>query len=657
MRIWWRGWPTSCPARLLAEGWLSWCLLGSAAMAAEPKLHSVLASADVSDPSRILLEWPADPAANSYAVSRRLAEATSWTPLQTLPGEATRFTDSAVVPGTVYEYQIIKTAPKYTGYGYIRAAMEAPLADRRGKVLLVVARTHAEDLAAELERFKQDLVGDGWTVARHDVSPQDSPSAVKALIKAAYDADPANVRAVLLFGDVPVPYSGLLAADGHDNHEGAWPADVFYADMHGAWTDSTVNSTTAEKNRNWNVPGDGRFDQNAPPGGATLEVGRVDLSDMTCFSNKEPPRSERDLLRQYLFKNHEFRHGRLLVERRGLICDNFADKGRDPIAGSAWRNFPGFFGADNIVEVGWSNYFPTVASQSFLWTFGSGGGQYFTCTGIGSSDDFALNGVQAVFTMWLGSYFGDWDVESNFLRAPLGSSRFTLTASYSGFPQWLYHPMALGETIGYCTRLTQNNARGGVYPPFSRGAGQVHIALHGDPTLRMHPVLPPSDLKASLDGGKVQLNWTPSPDRDLRGYHVYRSTSMDEGFVRITGDTPVQSASYVDETPGPQIYIVRAIKLERSGSGTYLNASQGVFATAASGSAAPSVQIMRFEPQRLRISVSGASGQPLAIESSPDLVNWELISTDAPPAESSSAIEPLNGNPQRFYRAKTLPEP
>lgn len=653
MRNWWFGWSISGLSVVGIGSGLSGCLIAGTALAADPKFHSVLASADVSDSASITLNWTADPDARSYAVSRKPAESAAWNLLQNLPGEATRFVDSAVAQGSVYEYQIIKTAPKYTGYGYLRAAIEAPLVDRRGTVILIVARTHAEALAAELEQFEQDLVGDGWTVLRRDVSPQDSPPAVKAVIKAAYDADPANVRTVLLFGDVAVPYSGLMAADGHENHEGAWPADVYYADMHGTWTDSTVNSTTAERDRNWNIPGDGRFDQNAPPGGATLEIGRVDLSNMTCFSNKTPPRSERDLLRQYLVKNHHFRHGRLAVQRRGLICDNFADKGQDPVAGSAWRNLPGFFGAENIVEVGWSNYFPRVTSESFLWTFGSGGGQYYTCTGIGSSDDFALSDPRVVFTMWLGSYFGDWDTESNFLRAPLGSSRYTLTSTYSGFPQWLYHPMALGETIGYCARLTQNNIRRGAYPPLTQGAGLVHITLHGDPTLRMHPVLPPSDLKASLSRGKVQLTWTASPERDLRGYHVYRAASMDESFVRMTGDTPVTAAAYVDENPGPQIYMVRAIKLERSGSGTYLNASQGVFATVAPGAPAPNVQITRLEPQRLRISVSGAAGQPFAIESSPDLTIWEPVL----PAGRPEAIEDSNGNPQRFYRAKTLPEP
>jgi len=297
---------------------------------------------------------------------------------------------------------------------------------------------------------------------------------------------------------------------------------------------------------------------------------------MTCFSNKTPSRSEKDLLRQYLDKDHNFRHGRFQVPRRGLICDNFADKGRDPIAGSGWRNFSGFFGADQIVEVGWSNYFPSVASQGFLWTYGSGGGQFYTCTGVGSSDDFALQDPRAVFTMWLGSYFGDWDTESNFLRAPLGSSTYTLTSTYSGFRNAV-HPMAMGETVGYCAKLTQNNRRrNGLYPPFNPGAGQVHIALHGDPTLRMHPVLPPSGLNTASTTRGIQLSWTASPDANLLGYHLYRASSPAGPFVRISGATPIRETSYNDKPPpGTHQLHGRAIKLERSSSGTYLNAQPG----------------------------------------------------------------------------------
>jgi hypothetical protein len=41
-------------------------------------------------------------------------------------------------------------------------------------------------------------------------------------------------------------------------------------------------------------------------------------------------------------------------------------------------------------------------------------------------------------------------------------------------------------------------------------AGQIHIALMGDPTLRLHVVAPPTQLSASSTGNAVKLSWTAS---------------------------------------------------------------------------------------------------------------------------------------------------
>ena len=96
--------------------------------------------------------------------------------------------------------------------------------DNRGKVILVVDSSQAPSLTTELARLEQDLAGDGWTVARRDVSRTDSPANVKNVIKAAYNADPANTKAVFLFGHVPIFRSGNLNVDGHQARQ--MPADA-----------------------------------------------------------------------------------------------------------------------------------------------------------------------------------------------------------------------------------------------------------------------------------------------------------------------------------------------------------------------------------------------------------------------------------------------
>lgn len=410
---------------------------------------------------------------------------------------------------------------------------------------------------------------------RKDVSRSATVASVKNVIKTEYDADKANVKAVFLFGHVPVPRSGNINPDGHGNHVGAWAADTYYGDMDGVWTDTTVRNTSAERADNHNVPGDGRFDQGTIPSDLELAVGRVDLSNMTCFSNKTPSRSELDLLRAYLEKDHKFRHGKIVVPRRGLIADNFGDIYGEAFAAAAWRSFAPMFTQSNLTPAYNGQYFPTLSSEGYLFTYACGGGSYYTCAGVGGSDDFALNDIKAVFTMHFGSYFGDWDNESNFLRASLGSG-YVLTTSWSGRPHWFYHRMALGEPIGNSARLSMNN--NGTYQNVNQGGRGVNNVLLGDPTLRLHPVLPPSNLTATAGSG-LKLSWTGSSDTAIKGYHVYRAATAAGPFTRLNA-TLVGATSFTDTAPlANGVYMVRAVKLESSASGTYYNPSQGVFYT------------------------------------------------------------------------------
>src|SRR5438552_6534274 len=241
--------------------------------------YSVQASATVqASPAQITLVWPQDTymLPNSYTVYRKAPTATSWGSGTLLPGSATSYTDSNVIIGTPYEYQIVKSTSQYTGYGYVYAGITIPATENRGKVLLVVENTYAANLTNELTRLQQDLVGDGWAVMRLEVGRNDSVVSVKNQIKAQYNADPNNVKAVFLLGHVPVPYSGDIIPDGHyPDHQGAWPCDGYYGDMDGIWTDTSVNDTAASEPRNRNVPGDGKFDQSTFPAPLKLMVGRV----------------------------------------------------------------------------------------------------------------------------------------------------------------------------------------------------------------------------------------------------------------------------------------------------------------------------------------------------------------------------------------------
>jgi hypothetical protein len=555
--------------------------------------YSVQVSAIVqSVPPQIKLVWPQDVNGTPirYTVFRKSKDSDAWGAGTELPGSPIEYVDSNLTVGGEYEYQIVKETAAYPGYGYIFAGIEAPMIDDRGKLVLIVDNTHAAALASELGLLQRDLVGDGWTVVRHDVGRDSSPVEVKALIRAEYVADPDRVRSVLLFGRVPVAYSGNLAADDHFEEMGAWPADLYYGEMTSAWTDTTVSNTTALTSRRWNVPGDGKLDPSEIPSTVELAVGRVDLANMPGRKEWMGPAtfpSELELLRNYLNKNHEFRHARLSIQRRGLVYDGAGAREGAAFAVSGWRNFAPFFGASNIRVAADNEFLPILTNSSYLWSYANGGADSYNIAYLGGTGnfnggrtpDFVELDVQTVFVMLFGSHLGDWDAEDNIMRSILATPTYGLTCSFGGAPHWYLHHMGLGETIGYSTRLTQNNRPGGLYRnEYNQAAGMVHVALMGDPTLRLHPVGPPSALIATIVGGVTHLQWAPSSD-SVAGYHVYRASSASGPFTRIT-PVPVTGSTYSDSFDGGGTYMVRAVKLEISGSGSYFNPSQGVFATA-----------------------------------------------------------------------------
>ncbi len=634
----------------LVISWVLFSIPGTLFCAPSAADYAVRLSAEAqSNPNRITLSWPADSAASSFAVSRKSRDSTVWASLASLPGAATSYTNTSVSAGVGYEYRVVKTAPvgtsNYLAYGYLYAGIALPTVHSRGKLILLVEQTHAAALALQLSRLQFDLAGDGWTVIRHDVARTSSVPAIKALITADYNADRANVKAVYLFGHVPVPYSGEINPDGHPDHKGAWPADAFYGDMDGTWTDSFVNNSSASDARNRNVPGDGKFDDSELPSAIELQVGRVDFYNLPAFRQ-----GERELLRQYLDKNHHFRHKFTTAARRGLIDDHFGAFNGEAFAANGWRAFAPLVGTTNTVAADWLTTLapspPVPASQPFLWAYGCGGGSYTSASGIATTSQLATNDPQVVFTMLFGSYFGDWDSQNNFLRAQIATPSYTLASAWAGRPYWMFHHMSLGEPIGFSTRLTQNND-GALY--FANyGTNWVHFALMGDPSLRLHPVAPPSALAAYPDDVTgVGLSWAPSPD-SVMGYYIYRAANSAGPFTLLTAN-PVAGTFFLDlQGTATSVYMVRALKLEQSASGTYYNLSQGVFQSIDASLAAP--QITLRNPTNNTVLILPAEVALIASEFDPSgditsiafLANGQVLGNDnSPPFKFTWSNPPL----------------
>lgn len=567
--------------------------------------YCVLVTADVKvSPPSISLKWPANASALSYNIGRKSKYEKAFTSIATnLPGTSTGYTDNTVQAGVEYEYSVVRShSGGFNAFGYLSSAIELPAVHNRGTILVLIEESLKVSLGNEIITLSQDLAGDGWKVIHRFVSKDTTPVYVAGVIAEAARWAKNPLRSIYLLGHIPVPYSGnygndsyyTVPPDGHPDHGGAWPADVFYGTTPSTWTDNITNED-GSRAQNKNYPGDKKYDQIEIPDEVDYHIGRVDLANMPKFS-----KSEVELLKQYIKKSHDYRHDITKTISKTLIDENFAAS-IGAFASTAWRNFTAFYGSENIRdrEEHGIDYFTLLKDSNYIFAYGTGGGSYTSAGGIGTTDDFVTK-RGAMFNLLFGSYFGDWDVNNSFLRAPLAATENGLICGWSGRPWWHMHHMALGETAGFSTWVTQGNKNTYSSTPF---VNNVHIALMGDPSLRLYVVNPASSLtaQASADKKSVNLSWTASQAAGLNGYYVYRSADA-YGTYDLINSTPITGTTFSDSSPfaGTCYYMVRATVLQQTPAGSFHNLSQGVFASA-DQLIGQSVSVNPFQTDRLNV--------------------------------------------------------
>ena len=398
-------------------------------------------------------------------------------------------------------------------------------------------------------------------------------------------------------------------------------------------------------------------------------VGRVDLFNMPGNCAAIPWPSEAELLRNYLKKDHNWRYNLISVPRRALMGNRAGDFGGEAFAASGYRNFEPFVGPGNTIEANVQDNAPAaerwismLTAGRYLWAYGCGGGDYTSISQLGThglyndvwSIDVVGQDAAVVFAMLYGSHFGEWDSTDNFMRSILATPSMGLISCMSRRPHWFCHQMGLGEPAGFGARLTMNNSTlyGTQTNAFTRG---VHIGLMGDPTLRMDPVTPPSGLNGLRGPSGVNLSWSASPDSVL-GYYVYRSASSKGPFSRLT--TSLLTATTFTDTAslsGASTYMVRAIKLQTTPSGSYYNPSQGVFVTVTgTSSTSPITMSIRRTSSNLVISWTSQAGityRVLGKDTSTQTTWTDLTGTlnASGPSTSWTTSDPTKRS-QRFYK-------
>ncbi len=469
---------------------------------------------------------------------------------------------------------------------------------------------------------------------------------IRNAVQAIAAAYPGQLKTVVSVGRVPVARSGLddwYGADGHGN-QAPYATDAFYADLDGElgthWTDTSSNSGSW-----YNVPADNQFDaqriSQVGNGRVELGFGRIDMS-VEIKMEWQALKNYFNKLHRYKTANPDFRPGRRVADRLSFI--NVRD--------TSIQSMPSVVGMQNI-DVLAKTAPPSVnkgddrdAAYSavhgpYLFYFKGGEGP-----AIG-------NGGKAVFWTGMQSHYGYWH-KSGLMAKQLAEDSFALSWTWDIWGlRYIYHRMGMGLDAADMMKQSINNqgwSTSGTYSyKFTNASnGDFHGSLYmnhiGDPALRLFMFAPPSRLSVIKSGSNASLSWTASPEEGILGYHVYRRPVGSGPYTRLTA-TPQSAMTYVDSSvsSGNQEYMVRAIRLETTGGGTFLNPSLGI------------VQNVDFDnpPEPLTITdgeLPDASwntpySETLLGEGGVPQYTWALVTGALPPGLSLSEEGVISGSP------------
>ena len=166
------------------------------------------------------------------------------------------------------------------------------------------------------------------------------------------------------------------------------------------------------------------------------------------------------------------------------------------------------------------------------------------------------------------------------LRSLVSSSDFGIASAWDK-GRWQIELLALGECLG-ATQIRNVQAFVPVRNEFNEDVNALggaptdgtFFAIVGDPTLRLHYLLPPSSV--AMDG--LQLNWGASQDPAVSQYLVYRKDSPTSVYARVSSSSLPVSCCSVGLTANDAAatsLMVRSVKTISTGAGSYEALSHG----------------------------------------------------------------------------------
>lgn len=496
------------------------------------------------------------------------------------------WTDLAVAKGETWEYQVRRANVTGDAIGYAAASIVHDQSDYRGRMILLIASNIENELPDKVNTLIKDLTGDGWFVQKLQVPRAagwysgDTVTGIRNQLNAIYSDAPANDKPKVLFilGHVPLPRSGAggQTPDNHPVNAGARGADTYYADLDGVFTDtSTFNPGGLSTPLSINLPGDYKWDQDFIPSELEMAFGRVDFADITSFIQGEIA-----LTGQYLDRLHYYKHvapGCFMGNRTAF---NFGFNNSND---GSYRSLPSISKADSLYQ----NYSGTNHPQ---WVNTNGPFMVYMQNQFQPSiNEWNTYGMNATVFSSDQSYWGFADVPEGYqyskIRALLAADTKCLVALWTTMAINIFHQPGIGEPLGISCKhimnhnLTNQNLEKPIQeydaPAFWN---RTQFAFSGDPTLRLHQVYPASNSVITCTGNAAVVSWSPSADTRIIGYHVYKSESEFGVFEKITGQIPSTTTTFSDTAyVKGSWYMIRAVIMQETGSGYFINPSQGIF--------------------------------------------------------------------------------
>jgi hypothetical protein len=531
------------------------------------------------------------------------------------------FTDTTARPGQTYGYRVLRNGRPPLE---LCVAHDTPPPSDRGRALLLVDETLVESLTASLARYRADLIADGWEVVQHrvprhvDADPQDFDCrrydaealpknranllAIKALIRREHEAHPGRTQVAVLIGHPTIPQSGWAAEDGHVNcedpagiHLGAWPADLFYGDLTGTWTDTRSFKTGCPDCPRsqcvycilGNEAGDGRWDQNdlprepdGSPGRIEVPLGRIDFARLSHFDSrfadlKGNPKNalavEVALLDRYFDKAWRYRRGLLPFQDSAIgyanVLGALVDRNLVHIAPRLGQSEP-------LQPVAWNTDL-FQDGPSVRWGFQTDYSHFGVLGMTGAAkpghSHFAKNVAwkrpgdipRVAFLFAFGSYLGQWysGYGEDFLRTCLATDNSVLLAGTAyAFAPWITDRVHAGAPVhALLTDSADRNASVNARLTF----------LLGDPCLLEHPLQAPSAFQARTQAGVTELTWTASPEA-TGGYRIDSAPANDSAtWTQVQELPPETTRLRLESGAGGKTFRLRGLGSVTNGSGRY----------------------------------------------------------------------------------------